>query len=296
MNAPILVTGAEGQVGRALVALGAADGVVGLGRAGLDITNAVAIADVMAHHRPRLVINAAAYTAVDAAEDDEARAYAVNAAGAEALARAAFQAGAGFIHLSTDYVFSGEGARPYLEDDPTGPINTYGRTKLAGELAVLAAHEGACVVRTSGVYAPMGHNFVRTMVGLASTRDRVRVVADQHTTLTHAEDLATALLALAAQGLGRNGLRMLHLTGQGTATWFAFAEAIFARVAATDTKVAVLEPTRARDWPARARRPAYSVLDCGLASANYGCNLPVWQDGLRRCLDQILDSQKPNRG
>lgn len=292
----LLVTGAEGQVGRALLALPAAGVVQGLGRAELDITDRGAIDRAMAGFAPTVVINAAAYTAVDAAESDEAGAFAVNATGAGLLAAAAAAAGAGFVHVSTDYVFDGRLPRPYVESDVTGPLNAYGRSKRAGEIAVLDAHPRACVVRTSWVYAATGRNFVRTMVELARTRERVQVVTDRRGAPTYAGDLAAALLKLAQAPARNEDPRVLHLAGGGAASWFEVAAAIFEMLRGRDLKAPALEGVSATAWPSPAQRPQNSMLDCRLASETYGLALPDWRDALRRCLQDMLDDKKPMPG
>ncbi|BCW88370.1 dTDP-4-dehydrorhamnose reductase [Alphaproteobacteria bacterium SO-S41] len=292
----LLVTGAEGQVGQALLALPVAGAAKGLGRAELDITDRGAIERAIADFAPTVVINAAAYTAVDAAESDEAGAFAVNAAGAGLLAAAAAEAGAGFVHISTDYVFDGRLSRPYVESDATGPLNAYGRSKRAGELAVLDAHPRASVVRTSWVYAATGRNFVRTMVALARTRERVQVVTDQRGAPTYAGDLAVALLGLAQASARDEDPRVLHLAGSGAASWFEVAAAIFETLRARGLKAPVLEGVSAAAWPSPVQRPQNSMLDCRLASETYGLALPDWRDALRRCLQEILDDKKPMPG
>ena len=292
----LLVTGAEGQVGRALLGLPIDGSVVGLGRAELDITDTGAIERAVSRIAPTAVINAAAYTAVDAAESDEPTAFAVNATAPGLLAAAAAKAGCSFIHISTDYVFDGRQARPYREDDATNPLNAYGRTKLGGESAVLAAHPAACVVRTSWVYSAAGKNFVTTMSTLARTRDRVDVVTDQKGAPTFASDFAAALLGLAKRLEEGASPRLLHVAGGGQASWFEVAETVFQELSARGMRTPSLHPVRSDQWPSVVQRPKNSVLDCRLATETYGLTMPDWRNGLQRCLREMLDAKKPMPG
>jgi dTDP-4-dehydrorhamnose reductase len=265
-----LVTGAGGQLGRALLRrLGGAG--VGLPHAELPIEDAAAVARALDAHRPDRVVNAAAYTQVDRAESEPGIAFAANRDGAAHVARACAARGIRLVHLSTDYVF--DGTRPsWREDDPTGPLNVYGRSKLAGEQAVLDAHPGALVVRTSWLFSRDGANFVTTMLRLARQRPVLRVVADQRGCPTHADDLARALLALEATGV-------VHFAGDGPTTWHGFATAIFAAARLEVT----IEPIATSDYPTPARRPMSSVLDTSRARA-LGVVPAPWLDGLRACL------------
>lgn len=252
------MTGAGGQVGRCLVRFGSGGGVVGYDSDEWDITDPTAAADLV---RPGVtVINCAAYTAVDAAETDEDAARRVNEIGPAILARACAMAGARLIHLSTDYVFAGaagvDGAAavPYEPDDPPAPRTAYGRTKWAGERAILASGARATIVRTAGVYTGIGTDFVATMLRLERERETVDVVTDQVTSTTYAPDLAAALLDLAARDVDTP---ILHLTNPGPVTWFDFAREIFAGVGADPDRV---RPTTAARFARPAPRPAYSVL------------------------------------
>ena len=198
----ILVTGASGQLARSLAALDESQpglAIVVHGRPELDLENPDIIGSLISHVRPDVVVNAAAYTAVDAAERDNTRAFAVNAAGAGAVAAAAAAVGLPVIHISTDYVFAGGEVRPYREDDPTGPVGAYGRSKLIGERLVAERCENSVILRTAWIYSPFGANFVRTMLRLNETREEVGVVADQVGNPTSALDIADALLAIAAR-------------------------------------------------------------------------------------------------
>lgn len=256
----LLITGAGGQLGTDLRAAAAAAGVpaIGLASAALDITDRAAVERAVSDFAGRadrpVVINAAAYTAVDAAETDAERAYSVNETGARNLAEAAAQYGAGLIHISTDYVFAGDAHQPYQVNDQTGPKSVYGASKLAGEQAVLAAHPQAYVVRTAWVYSAAGTNFVKTMAALEASRPSITVVDDQQGSPTWGADLAAGLIALAGAGLPGG---VLHATGAGQTSWFGFARAIFQELGADPERV---QPTTSDAHPRPAPRPAYSVL------------------------------------
>jgi len=242
---PILVAGRTGQLARALIDLAAQRNLplVAVERPQLDLADAASIERVATSVTPRAIVNAAAYTAVDQAESEPALAFAVNRDGAARLAEAAARSRVPFIHLSTDYVLDGRKASPYREDDVASPLSVYGQSKLAGEEAVRAAHPGALVLRTSWVYGRHGHNFVRTMLRLAATRDLVRVVDDQHGAPTAAGDLARAILDVLAAPAASEAGGLYHLAAAGETTWHGFAAAIFAGWALfTDATVVVPLP------------------------------------------------------
>jgi len=281
----VLVIGSAGQVGSDLCRVLALDpgrpAVAGLTRAECDITDPVRVRAVIRDQaRPAkvqgglVVINTAAWTDVDGAEADEAGAYAANAAGPARLAAACAEAGATLIHLSTDYVFDGAADKPYEVEDETSPASAYGRTKLAGEQAVLALCPTAYVVRTAWVYGAVGKNFVKTMARLARERDTIAVVDDQRGSPTWSADLAAGLVELAGS---RAPFGLYHYTNAGDTTWFGFAKAIMAAIGADPAKV---RPTTTADFPRPAPRPAYSVLsarswlDAGLSQPR------PWQDAL----------------
>jgi dTDP-4-dehydrorhamnose reductase len=284
----VLITGARGQLGSDLVAIAAACRIpaAAFGSRDLDITDADAVdAALTAFARSAttddvtgraVVINAAAYTAVDDAEADPDSAYAVNAAGPTHLAQSAARLGLGLIQVSTDYVFPGDGTRPYEVDDPTGPHSVYGASKLAGEQAVLEAHSDAHVVRTAWVWGATGGNFVKTMAKLEAARPTLSVVDDQRGTPTYAADLAGGLLALAANPDVPGGT--LHLTNAGETTWFDFARAIFVELGADPDRV---QPTTTAEFPRPAPRPAYSVLSSAAWSAAGLTPLRDWREALR---------------
>lgn len=281
----VLVTGVAGQLGRALLATTpeSAD-VLGLTRAQLDLADSSAIAALIARERPGLIINAAAYTAVDRAESDADAAYAINRDAAGVLANAAALAGAKLVHVSTDFVFDGRTDTPYAPDAPTAPLGVYGASKLAGEQAVRAALPDALVVRTAWVYAAAGQNFVRTMLRLMRERDEVRVVADQIGTPTHVKSLARAIWFLSAAGASD----IYHWTDAGVASWYDFAVAVQEEALAAGllSRAVPVRPIATSDYPTPARRPAYSVLDKRGTWALTG-EARHWRAELRDCLSAM---------
>jgi dTDP-4-dehydrorhamnose reductase len=275
-----LITGAGGQLGHHLIDALADDDVVALARAELDIADSAAVDAAIDRHRPEIVVNAAAYTAVDAAEADEDRAYAINATGPGNLAAAVRRTGGRLIHVSTDYVFAGdEPGRPYEPDDPTGPRTAYGRTKLAGEAAVLATlPSDSHVVRTAWVYGGPGPNFVDTMRRLAGERDTLSVVDDQVGSPTWVGDLASALVAL---GRSETPPGVLHYVNAGQTSWCGLARAVFARLGWDPARVQAITTDQ---FPRPAQRPGWSVLSTAAWEAN---GLPTprpWSDALTDAL------------
>jgi len=279
----VLVIGSTGQVATALARQAGSHEVIRLGRPQFDLANPTGIADVIGQVAPDLIINAAAYTAVDKAEDEIEAARALNEAGPAALARSADARGVPFIHISTDYVFNGLGGAPYAETDATAPLNVYGQTKADGEQAVLAVNPFALIVRTSWIYGPEGNNFVRTMLRLATEGDTLSVVDDQIGRPTEANALAEALLALGEHLRGGASGGLLHVANQSEASWKDLAQASISG-AGLSTNVAGI-PTSA--YPTRARRPGDTRLDLGRARADYGITLPEWQVSLERCLEMM---------
>lgn len=280
----VYLAGAGGQVGRALLAAAPDDvEVTAADHARLDITHAAAVDAAVAAARPDLVVNAAAYTAVDRAESDTERAFAVNRDGAANLARASRRHGARYLHLSTDFVFDGRRSTPYPEDAAAAPLNAYGLTKLAGEAAVAREAPDALIVRTSWIYADDGRNFVRTMLGLMAAGRTVRVVDDQIGTPTHAASLARGLWALAALDVGG----VVHLTDAGVASWYDVAVAIadIAHARGLLRSPPTIVPIASKDFPTPARRPAFSVLDKSHARGLLGASPPHWREELARMLE-----------
>lgn len=290
----IAVTGRTGQVVQSLIHRGPQAGatVIAIGRPALDLARPEGVLAALAEARPDCIVNAAAYTAVDKAEAEEALAMAVNAEGAGAVAAAARQLGVPVIQISTDYVFDGALPRPWREDDATGPLGAYGRSKLAGERAVAAAHADHVILRTAWVYSPFGQNFVRSMLRLARTREEIGVVADQIGSPTAATDLADAILSVAAGLVARPGdgpLRgVFHAAGGGEASWADLARAVFAVSRAIGGPAAAVRAIGTADYPTPARRPANSRLDCGLLAQRHGVALPPWRDSLGPCVAALL--------
>lgn len=289
----ILVTGKEGQLARCLADCAGPDlEIIALGRPDLDITRREAIDAAIAAHSPDIVVNAAAYTAVDKAEDDEAAAFAINAVGAGNVASAAAEAGLPVLHVSTDYVFAGDAASPYRESDPVAPLGVYGRSKREGELTVANASRDHIILRTAWVHSPYGGNFVKTMLRLAGDRDVVNVVADQTGSPTSAQDLALAVVSAARHALAHpddDAWRgTFHAVGSGSVTWAGFAEEIFRQSKALGGPSVRVEAITTSQYPTRAKRPAYSVLDTSKFAATFEHALPAWQDGLGRTLSALL--------
>ena len=279
----VLVTGAGGQVGREVLRLGleAGHAVVGLDRAGLDVTDPAAVRAAVEAHRPDAVVNAAAYTAVDRAEAEPARAFAVNCDGARHVAEAAEAAGVPVVHLSTDYVFDGEKGAPYAPDDPRAPLNVYGASKAAGEDGVRAVTGRVVVLRTAWVFSAGRENFVSTMLRLAGQRDRLRVVADQWGHPTPAADVARGALAAAARA--RDGLAgTVHLAGLPLATWHDLATAALeVRAALEPVPPVTIDPIRTEDFPTAARRPRRVELEMGRSLEALGLDPVEWRQALR---------------
>jgi dTDP-4-dehydrorhamnose reductase len=297
----IYVIGSEGQVARSLreAAEGQRDIVIGCGsRPSVDVLRPASVEQALADFSPDLVINPAAYTAVDRAESESDLAFSVNRDGAAAVAIASKRHGVPILHLSTDYVFDGKQKRPYVETDMVAPQCVYGRSKLAGESAVMAANERHMILRTSWVYAPFGNNFVRTMLRLASERDRLRVVDDQIGCPTYAPDIANAILKI-AQAICSSGWRsefagITHLAGPDEVTWFAFAQEIMRLVGAKRRPVAQIDPILTADYPTAAARPPNSRLNCDRLHSMFNVRLPPLSHSLDTCLDQLLDiSRQP---
>lgn len=289
----IAVTGQSGQVASSLVERGAAGGfeVIAIGRPDLDLADPASVVCALKAVAPDVIVSAAAYTAVDKAENESRLAHAVNGRGAGTVAEAAKMLGVPLIHVSTDYVFDGTLDRPYVESDPTRPAGVYGASKLAGEQAVLAVHaDNSVILRVAWVYSPFGANFVKTMLRLAGDRDEVSVVADQLGNPTSALDIADAILQVAANLVADPDpvLRgVFHMTASGEASWADFAEAIFAASAAHGGPHARVKRITTADYPTPANRPANSRLDCRLIAQAHGVMLPEWQPSLETVIARL---------
>jgi len=291
----LLITGWQGQLARSLVEAAAARPEItalSLGRPALDLCARPSILRTLTEHTPNLIINTAAYTAVDKAESEPEAAFKLNRDGAGMLAEAAAARGVPIIHVSTDYVFDGAKPAPYLEDDATGPRNVYGASKLAGEQAVAAANPRHIILRTAWVHSPFGQNFVKTMLRLAASKPRLGVVADQYGNPTYAPHLAVAILDLAIKinALKYNDISwgIYHAAGRGETTWHGLAQAVFACSKASGGPAAEADPIPATAYPTPAARPANSRLDCQKLERNFAIRLPDWQDGVTQCVARLL--------
>src|SRR6516162_2057235 len=291
----IFIAGERGQVAQAL---GQAyklrsDNVVTAGRSNFSVTDESHLLSAVAAFNPDLVINAAGYTAVDKAEDDKEAAFAVNCDGAGFVAAAAKAAGVPVIHLSTDYVFDGRKQAPYRETDPTNPLNVYGESKLAGEIAVASSTSNYVILRTSWVCSPIGHNFVKTMLRLARDRDEITVVDDQWGCPTFAADLAAVIISIGDKLVSADDSSRLrgiyHVSGAGETTWYRFAREIMAQSAAKGGPACRVRAIASSEYPTRAKRPAYSCLDCSKIKRVFGMSPPRWQASLEAGLDLLID-------
>lgn len=295
----VLLLGKNGQVGwelqRSLAPLGELVALDRQGAPGLvgDVSDLEGLAATVRALRPQLIVNAAAHTAVDKAESEPDLARRLNAEAPAVLAREAAACGALLVHYSTDYVFDGSGERPWREDDATGPLGVYGRTKLEGEQAIAASGCRHLILRTSWVYAARGGNFAKTMLRLARERERLTVIDDQWGAPTGAELIADVTAQAAArlrQAPGKAGL--YHLAAAGATTWFEYAKYVLAEAQraqpAIEMKVTEVTPIATRDYPTPARRPHNSRLDCTRLQAAFDLRLPPWQDGVRRMLAETL--------
>jgi dTDP-4-dehydrorhamnose reductase len=291
----IAVTGRGGQLASALLEKATAMPDISLMafvRSAVDLGDPDSVLPAIRNARPDIVVNAAAYTAVDQAESEPDVAMAVNGAGAGAVASAARVLNVPVVQISTDYVFDGRSPRPYRETDAVNPVSAYGRSKLAGERAVAAAHPDHVILRTAWIYAAEGKNFLRTMLQLAESRPEIGVVDDQYGAPGYAPDLAEAVLAVCRNLLAnpqRDDMRgIFHMAGAGEASWADFAEAVFAGSAARGGPSAAVKRITTADYPTAAKRPANSRLDCGKLLAVHGVALPEWRESLAQCLDRVF--------
>jgi len=297
----LMITGASGQLGDALTKHCTAQGLAfaAFSRPEFDFEKPETIAACFALAKPSLVINAAAYTAVDAAETNRDAALAGNHTGPLRLAELCAEAGIPFIHVSTDYVFDGTKGTPYLETDPTNPTGVYGATKRDGEEAILATDAKAIILRTAWVYAAHGKNFARTMLNAARRTGTLRVVADQRGTPTAAQDLASVILAIVA-ALQHNGWAphykgIYHATGSGETTWYGFAEAIFETAVPLGLNRPVVTPIETSAWPTPAKRPPDSRLNCEKLQRVFNISLPDWHRTLPGIVAALwaMDTPRP---
>ncbi len=276
MNNQILITGANGQLGKELAKR--LKNAVLADVEELDITDFDAVSKFVKEHAINVIVNAAAYTAVDAAEDDDVAAYKVNVLGPENLAKT----GCKIVHISTDYVFDGKGYKPYQPSDEAKPLSVYGRTKLAGEQAVLKNAKEAVILRTAWLYSAHGKNFVKTMLRLGAEKEQIGVVSDQIGTPTYAGDLADAIVQILPQ-INAKTKGVYHFTNEGVCSWYDFATAIMLE-AGLKCKV---EPLPSSAYPTKAVRPFYSVLDKTSLKEQFGLKIPYWRESLKKCLKEI---------
>ena len=287
----ILVTGANGQLGNSIRRLAAGYpqyAFVFTDVDTLDICDAQAVNAFVKEKQVDYIINCAAYTAVDKAEDDEALCLRINRDAVRNLGEAARMAGARVIHVSTDYVFDGTSCKPYRENDQTCPVSAYGRSKLAGEEALLAVCKDSVVIRTAWLYSPFGNNFVKTMLRLGKEKEKLTVVFDQVGTPTYAADLAAAMLSVienAEKGSFQSGV--YHYSNEGVCSWYDFTVKIHQLAGITDCKVL---PVGSDSYPTKARRPHYSVLDKSKIKDVYQLEIPHWETSLRNCLERLAAS------
>jgi dTDP-4-dehydrorhamnose reductase len=291
---PILVSGGSGQLARTLEELRSDRPMVRIGRPDFDFDRPQTLTAALDGLRPTLVVNAAAYTAVDKAESEPDAARRANADGPGLIAAWCARAGIPLIHISTDYVFDGNKGAPYVETDPTSPGGVYGATKLAGEQAVLAACPQAIVLRTSWVYAATGRNFVLTMLNAAQKTDRLRVVGDQIGCPTATQDLSAAILAIAdriaAEGWRAEYAGVFHAAGSGWTSWHGLAETVFAEAARHGRQAPTVEAIATADWPTPVRRPPDSRLDCGKLAQVFGVSLPDWRPSVAATVARAVAS------
>ena len=303
----ILLLGANGQVGFELARSLAPLGELHLARRDLpmpddgqwrrvDLANPETLDEALHAVAPDVVVNAAAYTAVDRAEDDANLAERVNHWALTVLGAWAARSGALVVHYSTDYVFDGSATRPYREDDATAPLGVYGRSKLAGEVALRDSGCDHLILRTAWVYAARGHNFLRTMLRLASEREQLRIVDDQRGAPTSARLIAAATVLALQRNLDSDGALAgtYHLSAGGVCTWYAFTLALLQRAAAAGViaRIPQVVPIATADYPTRAMRPAYSVLDTTRFKTAFGLQLPPWQSGLDAVIGELADAPR----
>ena len=280
----ILVTGANGQLGKELQQAAArypGHQFIFAGREELPIGDPVAVDAFFKQQPVDFCINCAAYTAVDKAESDKEAAFLINGDATGFLARACAVSGAKLIHISTDYVFDGTSSRPLKEDDPTGPINTYGASKLKGEQLAMEVNAATVIIRTSWVYSEFGNNFVKTMMRLMKERPSLNVVDDQIGSPTYAADLAEAILQIVQGGHFTPGI--YHYSNEGVISWFEFALAIHELTGSS----CVVSPIHTEQYPTPAKRPHYSLLDKTLIRQTYGLSIPAWKESLALCVERL---------
>ncbi|MGD2185599.1 MAG: dTDP-4-dehydrorhamnose reductase [Desulfobacterales bacterium] len=292
----VLITGANGQLGRELVRHGHAFNIKiqSFSHQELDITNEERLHQLMTRVSPSVVINAAAYTNVDRAENESDMAYAVNTNGPGYLARHCADHGRVLMHISTDYVFDGTKGQPYQESDPIAPLGIYGQSKAQGETAIRRVLKNHIIVRTSWLYGVYGTNFVKTILKLGNEKTDLRVVADQFGSPTSAADLAQALLTIVKKlsASEKFDWGTYHYCGKGITTWHGFAEHIIQLAKSyTALQIKQVTPVTTAEWPTPAKRPPYSVLDCRRLKSQFGIEPKPWQESLKHTIDRIFSDE-----
>lgn len=286
----ILVTGRDGQVARSLAERAKGHELIFATRPAFDLCDTTSIEKTISEVRPELIVSAAAYTAVDQAEDEPERAMAANGSAPGVIGRAAAEIGAPVLHLSTDYVFDGSGERAWTENDPARPVGTYGKTKLAGEQALASSGARYAILRTAWVYSPFGNNFVKTMLRLAETRDTLNVVADQYGNPTSAFDIADALMAIVdrwQEAPLRGADAVYHFAGAGTTNWADFARTIFAESASRGGPNCKVISIATENYPTKALRPSNSCLDSTRFKKTFSHTAKNWQQGLSDTMTRL---------
>ncbi len=294
----ILVTGANGQLGNEMRNLAIKSGnnyifsditePEGLSTLVLDITDKESVVDAVRKYEIACIVNCAAYTNVDKAEDQEELAFKLNASAVGNLAQAASVTGALLVHVSTDYVFGGDACLPYRETDRTNPTGAYGRTKLAGEKAVQESGCRYIIIRTAWLYSPYGNNFVKTMLKLTSERDSLNVVFDQVGTPTYAADLAYAIFDIIENGKAAGNEGIYHFSNEGVCSWFDFTKVIAELSGNTACKIS---PCHSSEFPSKVKRPSFSVLDKTKYKSAFGLDVPYWTDSLKKCIQRIKSAE-----
>jgi dTDP-4-dehydrorhamnose reductase len=282
----ILVTGSNGQLGNEIRVL-AGDypdfEFIYTDLDELDITDGLMVEAFFAANRPQVIINCAAYTAVDKAESDEAKAYQINTTAVENLSKSATSIGALIVQISTDYVFDGKSYLPYTESDKTNPLSAYGRTKLEGEKAVFKYASKGLILRTAWLYSAFGNNFVKTMTKYGIERPELNVVYDQVGTPTYARDLSMAILDIIPRAVETSGVNLFHYSNEGVASWYDFARTIMS-VSGISCEI---KPIRTKDYPLPAPRPCFSVLDKSKIKDVYNIHIPYWSDSVKDCIQRL---------
>jgi len=282
----ILITGSDGQLGNEIKELASSYShyeFLYTDINELDITKAADVKQYFEMHKPDVIINCAAYTAVDKAETDEGTAFLINAAAAGILARAAAETGVFMVHISTDYVYDGRNFQPYVETDTVNPASVYGKSKQAGEEAVQQSGGKAVIIRTSWLYSAFGNNFIKTMMKYGRQRNSMNVVFDQSGTPTYAHDLAKAILDILPVAMKAGNIEIYHYSNEGVASWYDFAKAIheFANITCQ------VNPIPTKDYPLPAERPFYSVLNKSKIKNQFSIEIPYWRNSVKACIDRL---------